>query len=75
MNLGEISSACGIVESGVALEARAEALIRDFPGCFWFRHPDARVRDRGDIALVIRHLREYGDRRAWKAAQELQKCL
>jgi hypothetical protein len=75
MNLGKIPSACGIAESGEALVARAEALIREFPGCFWFRHPYARVRDRGDIALVIRHLREYGDRRAWKEAQELQKCL
>jgi hypothetical protein len=24
---------------------------------------------------VIQHLREYGDRRAWTAAQELRKCL
>jgi hypothetical protein len=24
---------------------------------------------------VIQHLREYGDRSAWTAAQELRKCL
>ena len=75
MNLGKISSSCNIAESGEALVSRAEALIREFPGCFWFRHPNARVRDEGDIELVIRHLREYGDCRAWKAAQELRKCL
>lgn len=63
------------MESEDSLVARAKNLTRDFPGCFWFRHPDARVRNRGDIALVIRHLREYGDHRAWQAAQELQKCL
>ena len=57
------------------LVARAEALIREFPGCFWFRHPEARIRDRNDIPLVIQHLREYGDQRAWQAAQALRKCL
>jgi hypothetical protein len=57
------------------LVARAEALIREFPGCFWFRHPEARIRDRNDIPLVIQHLREYGDQRAWRAAQALRKCL
>jgi hypothetical protein len=24
---------------------------------------------------VIQHLREYGDRHAWTAAQKLRKCL
>lgn len=57
------------------LVARAEFLIREFPGCFWFRHPEARIRDRNDIPLVIQHLREYGDQRAWQAAQALRKCL
>ena len=57
------------------LVARAESLIREFPGCFWFRHPEARIRDRNDIPLVIQHLREYGDQRAWRAAQALRKCL
>ena len=57
------------------LVARAESLISEFPGCFWFRHPEARIRDRNDIPLVIQHLREYGDQRAWRAAQALRKCL
>ena len=57
------------------LVARAESLIHEFPGCFWFRHPEARIRDRNDIPLVIQHLREYGDQRAWRAAQSLRKCL
>jgi len=57
------------------LVSRAESLIREFPGCFWFRHPDSRIRNCNDIPLVIQHLREYGDQRAWRAAQELRKCL
>jgi len=59
-----------------ALIARAEALVREYGArCFWFRHPDARIRFVGDVRIVIEHLREYGDRKAWRAAQELQRCL
>lgn len=54
---------------------RAHQLVRAHPECFWFRHPEARIRHLEDIRLVVEHLREYGDRRAWLAAQELQKCL
>lgn len=54
---------------------RASALVRNFPECFWFRHPEARIRYLGDVRLIVEHLREYGDRRAWWAAQELHRCL
>jgi hypothetical protein len=54
---------------------RATAQVRSHPECFWFRHPEARIRHLEDIRLVIEHLREYGDRRAWRAAQELNQCL
>jgi hypothetical protein len=54
---------------------RAGALVRSHPECFWFRHPDARIRHVEDIRLVIQRLREYGDRRAWKEAQALHQCL
>lgn len=57
------------------LVERASALVRAFPECFWFWHPDAQVRQLEDVRLVIEHLREYGDRRAWWAAQELHRCL
>lgn len=57
------------------LLAQAEACVREFAGCFWFRHPEARLRHLDDVSLVIRHLREYGDRKAWQAAQALQRCL
>jgi len=53
----------------------AQDLVRRFPECFWFWHPDARVNYLGDARLVVEHLREYGDKRAWEAAKELQKCL
>lgn len=53
---------------------RAEALVRKYElQCFWFWHPEARVRYLDDVELVIHHLREYGDHSAWKAAQELHK--
>lgn len=54
---------------------RANALVRSFPECFWFRHPEARIRYLDDVRLVVEHLREYGDRRAWWAAQDLNRCL
>ena len=46
---------------------RATALVR--------RHPDARIRYFEDVRLVVEHLREYGDWRGWRAAQELNRCL
>ena len=54
---------------------RATALVEEFPECFWFRHPQARIRHLEDVRLVIEHLREYGHWRAWRAAQELYECL
>jgi hypothetical protein len=54
---------------------RAADLVRRFPECFWFWHPQARVRDLGDARLVIENLRKYGGWRAWRAAQELHRCL
>ena len=55
--------------------AEASRLVKEFPECFWFRHPEATVDNRDDVVLVIRHLREYGGHRAWRAAQQLwKKC-
>ena len=58
------------------LIARAEALVKKYEiDCFWFRHPEAKVRYLDDVRLVVHHLREYGDHNAWRAAQEIQRCL
>ncbi len=54
---------------------RAAALVRRHPECFWFRHPEARIRHLEDVRLVVEHLREYGDHCAWWDAQELYRCL
>jgi hypothetical protein len=54
---------------------RAWLLVRKHPDCFWFRHPEARIRHLDDIRLVIEHLREYGGWQAWRDAQELHQCL
>jgi len=55
--------------------AQAADLVRQFPECFWFRHPEARVRFVDDARLVVEHLREFGDKRAWDAAAALQRSL
>lgn len=57
------------------LVERAMSLIKRYPECFWFWHPEARIRDFGDVRLVVEHLREYGGRQAWQEAQELHRCL
>ena len=57
------------------LVERASELVKKHSECFWFWHPDARVRHLEDVRLVVEHLREYGDRRAWREAQELHQCL
>lgn len=61
--------------SGAVLE-RARGIAREYyASCLWFRHPDATIETLEDVRLIIRHLRENGDRKAWLAAQELHKCL
>ena len=75
MKLEEPAAAYTVNQTVDPLVARAEDLVREFPQCFWFWHPDARVRSREEIALVIKNLREYGDKKAWRAAQDLRKCL
>lgn len=57
------------------LAEQANGLVRQFRECFWFWHPEARVRHLEDARLVVEHLREYGDWRAWRAAQQLHRCL
>jgi len=60
---------------------RAAEFVRNHRECFWFWHPDVllrpetRVRHLEDVRLVVEHLREYGGHRAWRDAQELQRCL
>jgi len=54
---------------------QATALLKAYPECFWFWHSEAQVRHLEDVRLVVDHLREYGDRRAWWSAQKLHRCL
>ena len=62
------------VPEEVLAEARRLVDLR-FANCFWFWHPEATVDTWDDIALVIRHLREYGGRREWEEAQNLSRLL
>jgi len=72
---GELHEAPPPTPAPAELVERATSLIRTFPECFWFRHPEARIRNVRDVRLIIEHLREYGGWRAWSAAQDLHKCL
>jgi hypothetical protein len=54
---------------------QANDLVLSFPECFWYRHPEADIHYLDDVRLVVEHLREYGDWRAWRGAQQLHKCL
>ena len=55
--------------------ASACALVAQFPECFWFWRPDARLVSSADVRLVVKNLRTYGNREAWTAAQHLDQCL
>ena len=57
------------------LVARAEALVREFPECFWFWHPSASIKTVADVRLVAENLRQYGRKSAWHKSQELRRCL
>ena len=63
------------VPASPEVAARALELVRTFSECFWFWHPEATVRFTDDVRLVIEHLREYGDKKAWAAAADLQRSL
>ena len=75
------SDASGLDASGAQSPAppellvRADALMSRYPGCFLFWRTDARIRSLDDVRLVVRQLREYGDREAWLAARDLARCL
>lgn len=57
------------------LVAHADALMSRYPECFWFWRTNARIHSLADVHLVVRQLREYGDRDAWLAARDLARCL
>ena len=71
----QISTSNDRVPAPPDLVARAEAAVSEFSECFWFWRPGARVRYLDDIRLVVTHLREYGGWKAWRVAQDLQRCL
>ena len=78
MKAGELQSTPASphpAEVGEDVLALARRLVKEFPECFWFRHPEATIDDRADVLLLVKHLREYGGHRAWDAAQQLRKCL
>lgn len=55
--------------------AMAREALKKHAGCFWFRAKDAPLEDIGDVQLVVRRLRQHGDRAAWNVAYQIQQCL
>jgi hypothetical protein len=75
MNARSVTDFPDRVPASPEVVAHALELVRTFSECFWFRHPEATVRFTDDVRLVIEHLREYGDKKAWAAAADLQRSL
>ncbi len=56
--------------------ARARAALAKYNVlCFWFRSDDAPLESMADVRLVVRRLRENGDRETWDVAREIERCL
>lgn len=60
-----------------AVLERARAAVKEYYGsCFWFWHPNAApVQTEEGVRMVIHNLRENGNKKTWRVAQELCKCL
>lgn len=58
--------------AGLALAREA---LGAFPWCFWFRSAEAGIETVDDVRLIVRRLRQNGDRRAWDMAYRIEQCL
>jgi len=74
-NVAQVEEVYERVPVSPEVAERAAEIVRRFSECFWFRHPEAVICFTDDVRLVIEHLREYGDKRAWTAAADLQRIL
>jgi hypothetical protein len=61
--------------SAPALALAEEALRQFRTSCFWFRNGEAQIVTVGDVLLVVRRLRQHGDRQAWEMAYRIEQCL
>jgi hypothetical protein len=57
-----------------AIEMAREAL-QQYPFCFWFRSDSAPLETIAEVQLVIRRLRQYGNRESWETAYRIHQCL
>ena len=58
-----------------SLLEKGRSLIVEHSDCFWYFHPDARIETWNDLRLIVKKLRQHGNRNAWYAAQDLNQCL
>lgn len=54
---------------------RAMEWVREYSACFWFQYSQTRIVHLGEVRRLVKHLRENGDHRAWRGAQQLQQCM
>ena len=69
-----VSEAAQTVPEAVLEMARA-AVKKYYSRCFWFWKENPPLRTVDDVRSVIEHLRGYGDKNAWRAAQNIVRCL
>ncbi len=54
---------------------QAQTALQKYPSCFWTRRLGAPLETTDDLRLVIRRLRQNGNRAAAAAALRIEACL
>lgn len=57
-----------------AIEMAHEAR-RKYPFCFWFQSSETPLHTVAQVEMVVRRLRQHGNRAAWNAAYQIEQCL
>ncbi len=55
--------------------ALAREALEKHDSCFWFRSAEAPLETIAEVQLVIRRLRQYGNRASWETAYRIHQCL
>ncbi len=55
--------------------ALAREALEQHDSCFWFRSAEAPLETIAQVQLVIRRLRQYGNRESWDTAYELEQSI
>ena len=61
--------------SAAAIALARTAFEKHGGTCCWFWRDDPALTTRGALRELIRNLRDNGNREAWLAAREIERCL